>query len=132
MTVGAACSLSTLQKEVEEALAEEEEERSRGYRALLQTLRCLAGKQIRNVAVGAKGHELRLSTRRGSKTTELHVSVSKCKDFTCHYLSNLGLFWQTVGGNLLSANPKYDLSSVLAALDCTLHIASKGALTLLE
>lgn len=33
---------------------------------------------------------------------------------------------QTVGGNLLSANPKYDLSSVLAALDCTLHVISKG------
>uniref|UniRef100_A0A3Q3WHF2 Uncharacterized protein n=1 Tax=Mola mola TaxID=94237 RepID=A0A3Q3WHF2_MOLML len=84
VTVGAACSLSTLQKEMEEALVEAEEEKSRGYRALLQTLQCLAGKQIRNMA--------------------------------------------TVGGNLLSANPKYDLSSVLAVLDCTLHIASKDGM----
>lgn len=35
---------------------------------------------------------------------------------------------QTIGGNLLSANPKYDLSSVLAALNCSLHVISKGKL----
>uniref|UniRef100_A0A3Q1HX01 Aldehyde oxidase 5 n=1 Tax=Acanthochromis polyacanthus TaxID=80966 RepID=A0A3Q1HX01_9TELE len=34
----------------------------------------------------------------------------------------------TIGGNLLSANPKYDLSSVLAALDCTLHVISKDGM----
>uniref|UniRef100_A0A8C4NZL2 Aldehyde oxidase n=1 Tax=Dicentrarchus labrax TaxID=13489 RepID=A0A8C4NZL2_DICLA len=84
LTVGAACSLSTLQKEVEKVVVETEEEKTRGYRALLQTLRCLAGKQIRNMA--------------------------------------------TVGGNILSANPKYDLSSVLAALDCTLHVISKDGM----
>uniref|UniRef100_A0A3B4ULP1 Aldehyde oxidase 5 n=1 Tax=Seriola dumerili TaxID=41447 RepID=A0A3B4ULP1_SERDU len=81
LTVGAACSLSTLKEEVGRAVVEMEEERTRGYRAMLQTLQCLAGKQIRNMA--------------------------------------------TIGGNLLSANPKYDLSSVLAALDCTLHVISK-------
>uniref|UniRef100_A0A8C4IIZ7 2Fe-2S ferredoxin-type domain-containing protein n=1 Tax=Dicentrarchus labrax TaxID=13489 RepID=A0A8C4IIZ7_DICLA len=53
LTVGAACSLSTLQKEVEKVVVETEEEKTRGYRALLQTLRCLAGKQIRNMAVGS-------------------------------------------------------------------------------
>ncbi|XP_044200638.1 aldehyde oxidase 5 [Thunnus albacares] len=84
VTVGAACSLSTLKEEVERAVVEMEEEKTRGYRALLQTLRCLAGKQIRNMA--------------------------------------------TIGGNLLSANPKYDLSSVLAALDCTLHVISKDGM----
>ncbi|XP_072306445.1 aldehyde oxidase 5 [Eucyclogobius newberryi] len=31
----------------------------------------------------------------------------------------------TVGGNIMSANPKYDLCSVLAALDCTLDICSE-------
>uniref|UniRef100_A0A3B4Z5M9 Aldehyde oxidase-like n=1 Tax=Stegastes partitus TaxID=144197 RepID=A0A3B4Z5M9_9TELE len=81
LTVGAACSLSTLKEEVEKAVAEMEEAKTRGYRALLQVLQCLAGKQIRNMA--------------------------------------------SIGGNLLSANPKYDLSTVLAALDCTLHVISK-------
>ncbi|XP_071320850.1 aldehyde oxidase 5 isoform X2 [Trachinotus anak] len=84
LTVGAACSLSTLKEEMEKAVVEMEEERTRGYRAMLQTLQCLAGKQIRNMA--------------------------------------------TIGGNLLSANPKYDLCSVLAALDCTLHIISKDGM----
>uniref|UniRef100_A0A4W5RP18 xanthine dehydrogenase n=1 Tax=Hucho hucho TaxID=62062 RepID=A0A4W5RP18_9TELE len=63
------------------SFSEMEAERTRGYQALLQTLRCLAGKQIRNMA--------------------------------------------TIGGNILSANPKYDLNSVLAALDCTLQVMSK-------
>ncbi|XP_034470133.1 aldehyde oxidase 5 [Hippoglossus hippoglossus] len=81
VTVGAACSLSTLKEELERAVAEMEEARTRGYRALLQTLQCLAGKQLRNMA--------------------------------------------TIGGNLLSANPTYDLSSVSAAVDCTLHVVSK-------
>lgn len=34
--------------------------------------------------------------------------------------------FKTIGGNILSANPKYDLSSILAAAECTLHIVSKG------
>ncbi|XP_074520488.1 aldehyde oxidase 5 [Halichoeres trimaculatus] len=84
VTVGAACSLSSLQKEMQDAVEVLEEEKTRGYEALLQTLRCLAGKQIRNMA--------------------------------------------TVGGNILSANPKYDLSSVLAALGCTLHVVSKDGM----
>lgn len=33
---------------------------------------------------------------------------------------------KTIGGNILSANPKYDLSSILAAAECTLHIVSNG------
>ncbi|XP_056157552.1 aldehyde oxidase 5 [Lampris incognitus] len=82
LSIGAACTLSTLKEELERATGEIEEGRSKGYLALLQTLQCLAGKQIRNMA--------------------------------------------TVGGNILSANPKYDLSSVLAALDCTLHVISEG------
>ncbi|XP_028281008.1 aldehyde oxidase 5 isoform X2 [Parambassis ranga] len=84
LTVGAACSLSRLKEEVEKAVAKMEEAKARGYRALLQTLQCLAGRQIRNMA--------------------------------------------TVGGNLLSANPKYDLSSVLAALECTLRVTSKDGM----
>ncbi|KAL1021809.1 hypothetical protein UPYG_G00018350 [Umbra pygmaea] len=32
----------------------------------------------------------------------------------------------TIGGNILSANPKYDLNSVLAALECTLCVMSKA------
>lgn len=52
LTVGAACSLSTLQEVVEKGVVEMEEEKTRGYQALLQTLQCLAGKQIRNMAVG--------------------------------------------------------------------------------
>ncbi|CAJ1087680.1 aldehyde oxidase 5 isoform X2 [Xyrichtys novacula] len=84
VTVGAACSLSSLQEEMQGAVEEMEEEKTRGYRALLEILRCLAGKQIRNMA--------------------------------------------TVGGNILSANPKYDLSSVLAALDSTLHVISKDGM----
>uniref|UniRef100_A0A4W5RZF3 Aldehyde oxidase 5 n=1 Tax=Hucho hucho TaxID=62062 RepID=A0A4W5RZF3_9TELE len=82
VSVGAVCTLSSLKEEMEMAVREMEAERTRGYQALLQTLRCLAGKQIRNMA--------------------------------------------TIGGNILSANPKYDLNSVLAALDCTLQVMSKG------
>uniref|UniRef100_A0A4W5RKK7 xanthine dehydrogenase n=1 Tax=Hucho hucho TaxID=62062 RepID=A0A4W5RKK7_9TELE len=81
VSVGAVCTLSSLKEEMEMAVREMEAERTRGYQALLQTLRCLAGKQIRNMA--------------------------------------------TIGGNILSANPKYDLNSVLAALDCTLQVMSK-------
>uniref|UniRef100_A0A8C7RBF0 Aldehyde oxidase 5 n=1 Tax=Oncorhynchus mykiss TaxID=8022 RepID=A0A8C7RBF0_ONCMY len=82
VSMGAVCTLSSLKEEMERAVREMEAERTRGYQALLQTLRCLAGKQIRNMA--------------------------------------------TIGGNILSANPKYDLNSVLAALDCTLQVMSKG------
>uniref|UniRef100_A0AAZ3QFJ1 xanthine dehydrogenase n=1 Tax=Oncorhynchus tshawytscha TaxID=74940 RepID=A0AAZ3QFJ1_ONCTS len=81
VSMGAVCTLSSLKDEMERAVREMEAERTRGYQALLQTLRCLAGKQIRNMA--------------------------------------------TIGGNILSANPKYDLNSVLAALDCTLQVMSK-------
>ncbi|XP_029597151.1 aldehyde oxidase 1-like [Salmo trutta] len=81
VSVGAVCTLSSLKEEMERAAREMEAERTRGYQALLQTLQCLAGKQIRNMA--------------------------------------------TIGVNILSANPKYDLNSVLAALDCTLQVQSK-------
>uniref|UniRef100_A0A4W5RKR3 Aldehyde oxidase 5 n=1 Tax=Hucho hucho TaxID=62062 RepID=A0A4W5RKR3_9TELE len=51
VSVGAVCTLSSLKEEMEMAVREMEAERTRGYQALLQTLRCLAGKQIRNMAV---------------------------------------------------------------------------------
>uniref|UniRef100_A0AAY5K134 Molybdopterin dehydrogenase FAD-binding domain-containing protein n=1 Tax=Esox lucius TaxID=8010 RepID=A0AAY5K134_ESOLU len=51
VTVGAACTLSTLKDEMERTVREMEAEKAKGYRALLQTLQCLAGKQIRNMAV---------------------------------------------------------------------------------
>ncbi|KAK7893550.1 hypothetical protein WMY93_022702 [Mugilogobius chulae] len=81
LSIGAGSSLSCLKEEMERAVQQTEEELSVGYRALLQTLQCLAGKQIRNMA--------------------------------------------TIGGNIMSANPQYDLCSVLAALDCTLDICSE-------
>ncbi|KAI2650494.1 Aldehyde oxidase 1 [Labeo rohita] len=80
VTVGAGCSLSVLKDILLRGIEELGPEKSRVYQALVQTLQCLAGKQIRNMA--------------------------------------------TVGGNILSANPKYDLSSILAAAECTLHIVS--------
>ncbi|KAM6945501.1 aldehyde oxidase 5 [Aplochiton taeniatus] len=82
VSVGSACTLSCLKDELQRAVGTMEMEKSRGFQALLRTLQCLAGKQIRNMA--------------------------------------------TVGGNILSANPKYDLNSVLAALECTLHVVSKA------
>uniref|UniRef100_A0A674F2S0 xanthine dehydrogenase n=1 Tax=Salmo trutta TaxID=8032 RepID=A0A674F2S0_SALTR len=51
VSMGAVCTLSSLKEEMERAVREMEAERTRGYQALLQTLRCLAGKQIRNMAV---------------------------------------------------------------------------------
>uniref|UniRef100_A0A674F256 Aldehyde oxidase 5 n=1 Tax=Salmo trutta TaxID=8032 RepID=A0A674F256_SALTR len=50
VSMGAVCTLSSLKEEMERAVREMEAERTRGYQALLQTLRCLAGKQIRNMA----------------------------------------------------------------------------------
>ncbi|XP_020797493.1 aldehyde oxidase 5 [Boleophthalmus pectinirostris] len=82
LSIGAGSSLSCLKGELERAAQRAEEEENAGYRALLQTLQCVAGKQIRNMA--------------------------------------------TIGGNIVSANPKYDLCSVLAALDCTLDLCCKG------
>ncbi|KAJ8003641.1 hypothetical protein DPEC_G00150440 [Dallia pectoralis] len=81
VTVGAACTLSTLKDEMMRTVRKMEAEQTKGYQALLQTLQCLAGKQIRNMA--------------------------------------------TIGGNILSADPKYDLNSVLAAIGCTLQVMSK-------
>ncbi|KAJ0009400.1 hypothetical protein NQD34_001102 [Periophthalmus magnuspinnatus] len=81
LTIGAGNSLSRLKGEMQKAVQRTEEEQNMGYKALLQALQCLAGKQIRNMA--------------------------------------------TVGGNIMSANPKYDLCSVLAALDSTLKLCSK-------
>ncbi|XP_031414418.1 aldehyde oxidase 5 [Clupea harengus] len=81
LTVGAACSLSLLKETLEAAVRRLEPEKARVYQALVATLRCLAGKQIRNMA--------------------------------------------TLGGNILSANPKYDLNSILAAAGCILHVISK-------
>ncbi|KAL1251494.1 hypothetical protein QQF64_019290 [Cirrhinus molitorella] len=80
ITVGAGCSLSVLKDVLLRGIEKLGPEKSRVYQALVQTLQCLAGKQIRNMA--------------------------------------------TIGGNVLSANPKYDLSSILAAAECTLHIVS--------
>uniref|UniRef100_A0A8C2F8J8 Aldehyde oxidase 5 n=1 Tax=Cyprinus carpio TaxID=7962 RepID=A0A8C2F8J8_CYPCA len=79
VTVGAGCSLSVLKDVLLQGIEELGPEKSRVYQALVQTLQCLASKQIRNMA--------------------------------------------TIGGNILSANPKYDLSSILAAAECTLHIS---------
>ncbi|XP_067116672.1 aldehyde oxidase 5 [Osmerus mordax] len=81
LNVGAACTLSNLKEELQRVVGEMEMEKTKGFQALLQTLQCLAGKQIRNMA--------------------------------------------TIGGNILSANPKYDLNSILAALECTLLVTSK-------
>ncbi|XP_051550621.1 aldehyde oxidase 3-like [Myxocyprinus asiaticus] len=80
VSVGAGCSLSVLKDILLQGIEELGPERSRIYQALIQTLKCLASKQIRNMA--------------------------------------------TIGGNILSANPKYDLSSILTAAKCTLHIVS--------
>ncbi|XP_030627213.1 aldehyde oxidase 5 [Chanos chanos] len=82
VTVGSACSLSTLKEVLQTAVSELDPNKTRVYQALLQPLLCLAGKQIRNMA--------------------------------------------TIGGNVLSANPKYDLSSILAAAECKLQVISKG------
>uniref|UniRef100_A0A673L3J5 Aldehyde oxidase 3-like n=1 Tax=Sinocyclocheilus rhinocerous TaxID=307959 RepID=A0A673L3J5_9TELE len=73
VTVGAGCSLSVLKDILLRGTEELGPEKSRVYQALVQTLQCLAGKQIRNMA--------------------------------------------SIGGNILSANPKYDLSSILAAAE---------------
>ncbi|XP_048090843.1 aldehyde oxidase 5 isoform X1 [Alosa alosa] len=81
VTVGAACTLSMLKETLEVAERRLGPERSRVTQALVTTLRCLASKQIRNMA--------------------------------------------TIGGNILSANPKYDLNSILAAAGCTLQVISK-------
>uniref|UniRef100_A0A8C9S671 Aldehyde oxidase 5 n=1 Tax=Scleropages formosus TaxID=113540 RepID=A0A8C9S671_SCLFO len=81
VTFGSACSLSEVKEELQGAVGRLDPEESRVFQALLNTLRCLAGKQIRNMA--------------------------------------------TVGGNILSADPKYDLSCILAAADCTLQLVSK-------
>ncbi|XP_035266263.1 aldehyde oxidase 5 [Anguilla anguilla] len=81
LIVGAACTISTVKEELEKAVQELDQGKSKVYQALLQTLRCLAGKQIRNMA--------------------------------------------TIGGNILSANPKYDLNCILAAADCSLLVISK-------
>lgn len=51
LTLGAACTLSTVKEELEKAVQELDQEKSKVYQALLQTLHCLAGKQIRNLAV---------------------------------------------------------------------------------
>ncbi|KAL7834103.1 hypothetical protein AOLI_G00290630 [Acnodon oligacanthus] len=80
LRVGAGCSLSALKDALQRGVEQLNPEKSRVYQALVQTLQCLAAKQIRNVA--------------------------------------------TIGGNIMSADPKYDLSSVLAAAECTLHIVS--------
>ncbi|KAI1884898.1 hypothetical protein AGOR_G00214620 [Albula goreensis] len=81
VTMGAACTLSSMKEELERAVQELDQEKSKVYQALIQTLRCLAGKQIRNMA--------------------------------------------TIGGNILSANPKYDLNCILAAADCSLLVICK-------
>ncbi|XP_065100706.1 aldehyde oxidase 5 isoform X1 [Paramisgurnus dabryanus] len=80
VTIGAGCNLSVLKETLLKGIQDLGPEKSRIYQALVETLQCLAGKQIRNMA--------------------------------------------TIGGNILSANPKYDLSSILAAAQCTLHIVS--------
>ncbi|XP_036420186.1 aldehyde oxidase 5 [Colossoma macropomum] len=80
LRVGAGCSLSALKDALQRGMEQLNPEKSRVYQALVQTLQCLAAKQIRNVA--------------------------------------------TIGGNIMSADPKYDLSSVLAAAESTLHIVS--------
>uniref|UniRef100_A0A3B4BGH6 Uncharacterized protein n=1 Tax=Periophthalmus magnuspinnatus TaxID=409849 RepID=A0A3B4BGH6_9GOBI len=51
LTIGAGNSLSRLKGEMQKAVQRTEEEQNMGYKALLQALQCLAGKQIRNMAV---------------------------------------------------------------------------------
>uniref|UniRef100_A0A8C1UXM3 Aldehyde oxidase 5 n=1 Tax=Cyprinus carpio TaxID=7962 RepID=A0A8C1UXM3_CYPCA len=69
----AGCSLSILNDVLLRGIEKLGPEKSKVYQALVQTLQCLVGKQIRNIA-----------------------------------------------------NPKYDLSSILTAAECTLHIVSNG------
>uniref|UniRef100_A0A8C9WQ13 Aldehyde oxidase 5 n=1 Tax=Scleropages formosus TaxID=113540 RepID=A0A8C9WQ13_SCLFO len=51
VTFGSACSLSEVKEELQGAVGRLDPEESRVFQALLNTLRCLAGKQIRNMAV---------------------------------------------------------------------------------
>ncbi|KAF0045812.1 hypothetical protein F2P81_002341 [Scophthalmus maximus] len=81
LTVGAACSLSALKEELEKAVAEMEEERARAYRLILQTLQCLAGKQIRNMAASIKvniGNEAMFS-QHGMR--DIHMNEKLFPDF---------------------------------------------------
>lgn len=54
ITVGAGCSLSVLKDVLLRGIEELGPEKSRVYQALVQTLQCLAGQQIRNMAVSNK------------------------------------------------------------------------------
>ncbi len=58
VTVGAGCSLSVLKDVLLQGIEELGTEKSRVYQALVQTLQCLAGKQIRNMAVSIKNKSL--------------------------------------------------------------------------
>lgn len=51
ISVGAACSLSTLKGILDDAVSQLPEEKTKTFCALLQQLKTLAGQQIRNVAV---------------------------------------------------------------------------------
>lgn len=51
MTVGAGCNLSVLKETLMQGIQDLGPEKSRIYQALVETLQCLAGKQIRNMAV---------------------------------------------------------------------------------
>ncbi|XP_071977269.1 aldehyde oxidase-like isoform X1 [Engystomops pustulosus] len=50
ISIGAACTLSMLKDTLEEAVSQHAEEKTKIFRVLLQQLKSLAGKQIRNVA----------------------------------------------------------------------------------
>ncbi|MGH0153522.1 UNVERIFIED_CONTAM: hypothetical protein FKN15_025074 [Acipenser sinensis] len=55
ISFGAGCSLSVMKDELKRVMSELSEEKVEVYRALLQTVSCLAGKQIRNMAVTCVG-----------------------------------------------------------------------------
>uniref|UniRef100_A0A8C1K0M3 Aldehyde oxidase 5 n=1 Tax=Cyprinus carpio TaxID=7962 RepID=A0A8C1K0M3_CYPCA len=61
VTVGAGCSLSVLKDVLLQGIEELGPEKSRVYQALVQTLQCLASKQIRNMAVSNGAREICLS-----------------------------------------------------------------------
>uniref|UniRef100_A0A8C9TF78 Aldehyde oxidase 5 n=1 Tax=Scleropages formosus TaxID=113540 RepID=A0A8C9TF78_SCLFO len=61
VTFGSACSLSEVKEELQGAVGRLDPEESRVFQALLNTLRCLAGKQIRNMAVSRGPQRLKCS-----------------------------------------------------------------------
>lgn len=111
---GAACTLSHMGAVLKKAVETLPPHQTQVFLAVLEQLRWFAGQQIRNVAVSSTSAKL------GAVCSSGHLG-----EFVT-------LWFQAIGGNIMTASPISDLNPVFMAAGCRLTLMDKGKAFILK